>query len=468
MSTVVRALLPPSRPRGPWVALQLLPIVALTIPASVVLAGPLKSNGWPARLMVFWIAAAVALGWVQQKRPRRSSPVEYGCWLLLLGLACSLAASWLRALDPVEAAGAIRYALVMFPLPVVALGIAATATPRLCDRLLLALLIGAALSSFVAVAQFVVPFEWSDLFQIPGLDAHGTAQMMRDEFLRVRGASDHPIEFGVLAGAVTPIGLHFARFGPTRLGRQLAAIGTFVCIAAIPMSVSRSGILVLLLALATYAVVLTGQQRLVALVLGLAGLVMFRATVPGLLGTVLGAFRNSSEDTSIASRTRAYAAVYDLVESSPVLGYGLGTFRPELYIYLDNQYLMSLVEGGIVLVGCVIVWLLLGLASARGAARRARDAVAASRAQAVLGATLAIGVSGAFFDLFSFGQATIMLFVLVGVAGALWHDGVLHGRPLPSPLERTGLRRTGTADPAPPAPPSAPVGALAASPGGVP
>ncbi|PFG38852.1 O-antigen ligase [Georgenia soli] len=428
--------LPGRRPPGPWAAVLALPLVAFVIPSSLVIAGPLHSNGWPGRLLVFWIAGAFALGWIVRQRPRRTSPAEVGCWLLLLGLTFSLAAAGLRTLSDVEAAGVLRYALVLFPLVVLAIGVASSASPRLCDALLLGIFVGAVFSSFIAVAQFVVPFSWEELLQLPGLDARGNHdELTRGDFFRVQGTTVHPIEFGVIAGAAVPLGLHLARYVPSRLGRQLATLSTLGVIGSIPLSISRSGVLVLMLAVAAYAVVLSPRQRATALVLGMAGLLLFRAAIPGLLGTVLGAFTDAETDTSISSRTDGIAAVTGMIEKQPILGYGLGTFRPEEYIFLDNQYLMSLVEGGLVLVAGILAWVFLALASARGAARRG-DAVAASRAQAVFAGILAIAASGAFFDLFSFAQVTVMLFLLVGVAGALWHDGVATGRPLPSPIAR--------------------------------
>jgi O-antigen ligase len=233
--------------------------------------------------------------------------------------------------------------------------------------------------------------------------------------------------------------MHFARFGKTPRVRQASTASALVLLASIPMSVSRSGILVVLVAIGVYAVTLSVRQRVTALVLGIAGLALYRAAVPGLLGAVVGIFRQSSDDTSVDSRTRSWTVVAEFFEASPWLGHGLGTFRPEEYIYLDNQYLMSLVEGGLVLLVTTVIVILLSLASTRGAKARARNATDVSLSQAVQAAVAAIAVSGAFFDLFSFAQVTVMFFVLLGVSGALWHDAVLHGRVIPSALERAGL-----------------------------
>jgi hypothetical protein len=60
-------------------------------------------------------------------------------------------------------------------------------------------------------------------------------------------------------------------------------------------------------------------------------------------------------------------------------------------------------------------------------------------AQAVISAILSICISGLFFDLFSFAQVTIVLFLLVGVSGSLWHQAMENGRSIGSPVERIGV-----------------------------
>lgn len=426
-------------------AIVALPIVTLVVPATLVFSGPLRSNGWPARLLVFWIAGSVVLGWIVRRRIEKPAhhnrggvaPIEVGSWLLLLGLATSLAAAGTRQLTELESAGAVRFALVMIPLAILTIGISTLATSRRCDHILAGLLVGAAIGAIIGIGQFVTPFQWDEVLRVPGLeaaDSGGTGS--RGGFQRIQGATAHPIEFGVISGAALPLGVHFSRFARTLHQRILAIAATALLIISIPLSVSRSGVLVAILAIGLYSLSLSRRQRLAVLVFAAAGLAVFRAAVPGLLGTVLAIFRGASSDDSITGRTEDYAAINELWQAQPWIGFGLGTFRPEEYFFLDNQYLMSLVEGGITLLAFTILFFSLSAASARGAARRARDPEELSRALAVMAALVAIALSGFFFDLFSFDQVTIMTFLLAGVAGALWHEAVSGGTPLPTPRQR--------------------------------
>ncbi|MFD1504233.1 O-antigen ligase family protein [Georgenia yuyongxinii] len=442
MNAVAAPNAAPRRPDGPWFAIVALPVVAFVVPAGVVVAGPLASNGWPARMLVFWIAAAVALGWfVGRGRSTRTSPAQVGTWLLVVALIGATAAAYLRHLTPPEAAGVLRAALVMFPLTILALGVAATADRRRCDVLLVSIVVGASFSAVIAAAQFISYFDLAQAMDVPGLEVRAGGAGIRADFQRVTGSAGHPIELAVISGSIFPLALHFARFGATQLRRHAAAFATVLLLVANPASVSRSGVAALAVAALVYALVLTNRQRLTLLVLSVAGATLFRAVVPGLLGALRSLFVGAAKDDSVTGRTDDYVVINDFFHEAPFLGRGLGTFRPEDYFFVDNQYLLAVVEGGALLLAATVLWFLLAMASARGAARRARREEDRSRAQAVLAAITAIGVSGTLFDLFSFEQATVVVFLLCGVAGALWRDGMEDGLSLPSVAERLDPRQ---------------------------
>ncbi|MFC7404875.1 O-antigen ligase family protein [Georgenia alba] len=451
----------PSPPRrrqaGPWLAYAVLPLVALFVPAAIVLPGPLESNGWPGRLLVFVTAAVVVLTWLRRPgRGRLVSPAEAGCWVLALGVVIAFGAAYLRPLTSVEAAGTIRVALVLLPLLIVAIGIAALTGVGKIDLLLVCVVVGASASAFVAITQFVTPYDLAELIRPPGFIAREVGGMGdRGGFIRVKGSATHPIEFGVVSGAVAPIALHLALHARSAQGRQWAAMATGMLVLGLLLAVTRSGVVTVIIAMAVYAVRLTVRQRLNLVVLAVTALVLMRAAVPGLLGTLTGFFLGAGEDDSVTARTDDYPLIAALFAERPLLGRGLGTFLPEEYFLLDNQYLMSLVEGGVVLVAALAVFIVLALAGAHGAVRRARDAREASRAQAVTAAIASILAAGFFFDLFSFAQVTVLLFVLVGAAGALWRHGVEHGVRIPTPRERV---RRGAGTPLPPVPAAEPRG----------
>ena len=154
--------------------------------------------------------------------------------------------------------------------------------------------------------------------------------------------------------------------------------------------------------------------------LGLIGLGALPSAVPGLLGTVRSLFRDVGTDPSIAGRTDDYQAVPALMEGHWWLGRGLGTFLPDTYFYLDNQYLGSLIQGGVVGLTAFIALLVVGLGVARGVRRRTTDPALRSEGQALAATIAALAVAALAFDALSFRQSAFLLFLVIGCAGAHW------------------------------------------------
>jgi O-antigen ligase len=102
------------------------------------------------------------------------------------------------------------------------------------------------------------------------------------------------------------------------------------------------------------------------------------------------------------------------------LGRGLGTFVPDVYFFLDNQYLAALLQGGIVGLTAFIALLVVGLGVARGVRRRSLDPGLRSEAQALAGTIASLGAAALVFDALSFRQSAFLLFLVIGCAGAHW------------------------------------------------
>jgi O-antigen ligase len=101
-------------------------------------------------------------------------------------------------------------------------------------------------------------------------------------------------------------------------------------------------------------------------------------------------------------------------------GRGFGTFLPLSYFYLDNQYLMSMLNGGLLGLVILIALYVVAMSTARGARKRTEERVQRDLAQAVAASIAAFALTALTFDQFSFDQCGFTLFVLIGCAGALW------------------------------------------------
>jgi hypothetical protein len=306
----------------------------------------------------------------------------------------------------------------------------------LLERLVL---VGGA-AALIGIIEFFDPaFVYQQVMRLPGLTTNTEVIAdTRSGFARIDAAAAHPIEYAVVLAALTPLAWHFALHSATRRRRRQCGVSLVLLLVVTPMSVSRSGILALVVGLGVYVMHLSGRARFNAAVLGVLGLAGFRAVVPGLLGTLKSLLLIGEADPSIAGRTKDYAKIPGLLEGHGWLGRGLGTFQPLRYFYLDNQYLGSLLEGGVLALGTLIAVFMTGLFVARGVRHRSGEPALRGLGQAIAGSIAALAVSAATFDELSFRQTGFLLFLLLGCAGALWT--LVHGNPKrhPSGVVRDG------------------------------
>ena len=396
----------------------------LLIPENYVLVGPLKSVGNPAILaglacLALWAAARV-LGVLI---PRRDHPIRWALLVFVLASTIAWASGFMRPLTASESSGATR---ALFPI------IAASGVVLLCadglrrrddvEKLLNRVVLLGGLAALIGILEFFLAgFNWVDVARLPGLTTNTLViNDVRSGFTRVSAAAAHPIEFVVALTALTPLALHFCLHPRSPWMRRLSILALALILIVTPMSVSRSGLLTLAVALAVYSVTLTWRGRLNALVLALIGTAGMRAAVPGLVGTLRSLVFVGSDDPSIAGRTEDYAKIPALLDGHWVFGRGLGTFQPDVYFFLDNQYLGSLLEGGWILLGSVVMLLVVGMGVARGARKRSADPGIRSLGQALAAGLAGLAASGATFDEFSFNQTSYLMFLMVGCAAAIW------------------------------------------------
>ena len=273
----------------------------------------------------------------------------------------------------------------------------------------------------LGMVEFFTGVVFTKYIMISGLTVHQqlTDLASREGFVRVIATAGQPLELAAVLAMSLPLAIHQARFAPPALRfrrwSQVAFIG-----GAIPMTVSRSAII----GLAVIGVVLiptwTGPERRRAYLVLLAPPVMVWLAQPKLLSGFAGLFGQVGMDTSSTSRTDAYTAAAPFIAHHPWLGQGFHTFFPQTYFFIDNQYLTSLIETGVIGLVAFIALFGTGWCLARSARRAAVDASTRDLAQC-LAASVAVGaVSFATFDALSFTIAPGVCFLLLGCAGALW------------------------------------------------
>lgn len=292
------------------------------------------------------------------------------------------------------------------------------------DFILKAIVIGGTFAAIVALLQFRFEFDLTEYMKIPGL-RHSSAEevptvISRSDLRRVAGTLGHPIEFGALSAMLLPIAAHL---GFQARSRKLPAKRWWICAAIIAaglmFSVSRTAVLGLAGAGLILLVGWSVRRRLVTIAAFVVFLGFMKVLAPGLIGTFYNLFAGAGEDSSIMFRTHDWPFAMREFGRSPIFGHGLGTWYPFKHQVFDNQYLLSLVETGIVgtlgFVGVVVTGIVIALRvryiSKDSNVRNLGLTIAAALVIPLLGA--------ATFDMLSFPGITSILFLLVGAAGAL-------------------------------------------------
>ncbi|GGT37386.1 O-antigen ligase family protein [Nonomuraea spiralis] len=292
------------------------------------------------------------------------------------------------------------------------------------DFVLKAVVIGGTFAAIVALLQFRLDFDLTEYMRIPGL-RHSSVEevptvISRSDLRRVAGTLGHPIEFGALSAMLLPLAAHL---GFQARSRGEAAARWWICAAVIAaglmFSVSRTAVLGLAGAGLILLVGWSNRRRLVTLGAFLVFLGVMKVLTPGLIGTFYNLFAGAGEDSSVIYRTHDYPFAMREFAKSPIFGRGLGTWYPFKHQVFDNQYLLSLVETGLVGVLGFVGVIVCGIVVALRVRRMSTDPNVRNLGLTIAACLVIPLLGAATFDLLSFPGITSVLFLLVGAAGAL-------------------------------------------------
>ncbi len=411
--------------------LQVFVVILMVVPSDIVLR-PIGGVGYPAALVgmfafATWVAATV-LG-VHDPRPVRH-PVRAVLCLFWLTTLTSYALMDRGSLTSKQLLAGDRYLMELAVITGVAL-LAAECLNSMGDirRVLRTLSWAGGFCGLVAALQFWLKLDLAVyLRMVPGfsINADDAAITARAALNRVAGTAINPIELGVVAAMLLPISLHVALHDThLKAGKRWAPVALIAL--AVPASVSRSAIVALALAMLVFIVSMPARQRLVAFAALPFALAAVFMTAHGLIGTLVSYFGlGSNTDSSIAHRVNNYPFVEHLVRQAPWLGHGGGTYIPDTQLHaqaihiLDNQYLKTAIELGLVGVVALAALFLVPMIAALVARARSDDPELRLLCGALAGAMLAGGVCSAFFDSLSFPMFYNLSALVMGLIGASW------------------------------------------------
>jgi len=396
-------------------------VLLLAIPSQLVFA-PLGSAGSPAQL---W-GLALLVWWVLDRaiRARRRAspriPVRLAMVAFVVCVLISYVVANVRPIDGVELRGADRGVLLALSLlGVVLVSIDGIPTMSRFDALLRRLAVAGGLMAALGILQYLTKQGFTNYIQIPGLSVNTDIGLLasRAGVARPAGTAIHPIEFGAVLTMLLPLALHYALEDSAK-GRLRRWLPVVAIAFAIPISISRSAVLGAAIALAVLVPTWAVSRRRYFYGVMAAFTVSLYVALPEVVATLRGAFLGVSTDSSALSRTNSYDFAGQLIERSPILGRGFGTFLPA-YRILDNQYLGVAIELGLVGLVALLTLFIVAMKGARSARANTDDHALRQQAQAIVAALAAGALSFAFFDAFAFPMAACLMFLFVGLSGAL-------------------------------------------------
>ncbi|MEO5875174.1 MAG: O-antigen ligase family protein [Streptosporangiaceae bacterium] len=330
-----------------------------------------------------------------------------------------------------------RTLLVLFGFLAVALFVCdAVCTLHQVELILKTVVLGASFMALMGAIQFLAGVDLTRHLILPGLRSYSenVTILERSIFRRPAGTAGHPIEYGVVCAFALPFAVHYSLTGARPWPRLPSPwwVTTALLASGVLFSLSRSATLGVAAVGLTLFPQWTWRRRRQILLLTLAFLVVARLAVRGLVGTIVSLFTNFNNDVSIQGRENDYGPMLIEIDRHVWWGRGIGTFLPLKYTWLDNQYLMTLVENGII---GMTVFILLGMSGVYAAFRvrsRVRDPQVRSICVSMIAALAVSGITAATFDLMAYQMISGLTFLIVGLGGAmLRHLGPERDTPAP-------------------------------------
>jgi O-antigen ligase len=417
-------------------AVRHLPDATAAIVAAVLLAyllpfrlvfPPLSDLGRPGLIVGFGLLVWWALCRLHPALVTRGQqPMRWAMAIYLTTLLLSYVAGQSRGMPVLEANGAERTLLQALAGAGVLFAAAdGVRTRDRVDTILRWLCWGCTFMALVALTQFVTRIDPTTYLKLPPIltfhrNVVGFRERGGDGLFRVAGTAGHYIEFSVLMVMGLVVAIHLARFAAKRRDRQIYGALAMLQAAVIPISLSRTGVLALAAAVLLFVLIWPLRTTFNVLVIGCFLAAVIQVARPGLLATLKSLVMAGESDPSVQARVEDYAYVTPFIKERPWLGRGVGTFLPELYQLLDNQWLTTLVQTGIVGVAGLVVFFMSGVVVAGRVRRFAR-----SERDRDLAAVLAVGiavaaVSSFTFDSMYFTTFFITVHLMLGLTGALW------------------------------------------------
>lgn len=389
----------------------------LIIPGMTDLARPGLVVGF--FLFAWWVMARFA--WhLSMTGPQ---PVRWAILIFMIAAMLSYAAGSMRGLTSMESNGADRVMLFYCVLSGIMLA-AADGVPnwRRLRGVVHILVWCSAVMALIALLQFILNIDVLQYMIYPGLEAKGWTLGFeaRGAAVRVASTATHYIELAAVLAIALPFAIHVACFSTGRWRRRLALLASLVIAAGVGTTVSRTGVLALILAFIVLVPVWTWRMRYNIAVMGGGLLAALSVVNTSLIKTLFSLFDDPASNPAFTVRAERYPLVFEYFAERPLLGRGTGTYIAPQYQILDNQWLTTLASNGALGVVTLAGLHITGIVVATLALRRATSLEDKHLCAALISTqVIAIAVAGTF-DSLSFSTYAVYMALTLGLCGTVW------------------------------------------------
>ena len=283
---------------------------------------------------------------------------------------------------------------------------------------------GASVCCLIALIQFqfrINPVEWISSLMI-GFENNGSGSsfQQRESFLRVAGTTMHPIELSVVCSMLLPLAVWWALFD-IQVKRWIRWSPPILLVAGNVITVSRTGMLGLIISTVIMLPYLPKLARQWALIIIPVGVAVVFLGVPGMVSTLFNSATAGAADSSITYRTDDYPLAWMLFFDRPLFGLGPGSWMPvDMKNFFDNQYLLTVATMGGVGLVALLAYFMVPFFAALTAAHHAKSDDVRALCGAVAAAMLTAAVSAGTFDAMSFQTFALLCPFFIGLAGVVW------------------------------------------------
>lgn len=350
-------------------------------------------------------------------------PIRVALYIFLGCIFASTAAAYARVLPIAETKAPLRGITIALAFAGVCLFFADGLRTRAdIDKIVTAIVFGGTFVAVIGILQYATGNAIAPFFKLPGLGAINDVAFIseRNGLPRVTGTAYHPIEYAVILCAIWPFALRYAVMGWEKKARIAVLLPSLLITGALATALSRTAVIAFSIVLLSMWLTWSARRRFrfaIFAALAILGLFLLAPQVPQVL---IDLFTKADQDVSISSRTSDYANATSFITHHFFFGRGYKTFDPNTYFYLDNQFLLSLIEVGIFGLMSLIGLMCTGITLARNVKHTAKDPYTRELGQCLAGSLCAILVCFATFDTLSFPMVAFTTMTLLGLTGALW------------------------------------------------